>query len=147
MYKNATKCNETLSKWCKNKHGASKIMDTLETYQSLALELQRCTTQASTTQAVQGKLLVDHDRRTIRGRRHGLKIEQPPLRHVKRANDLAAVRHKTVTQTMQPNALPHEASARHGSRGHRLDVHPPSGAATSASTDPNIEEAMHNRQS
>jgi hypothetical protein len=28
------KCNETLSKWCKNKHGASKIMDTLETYQT-----------------------------------------------------------------------------------------------------------------
>jgi hypothetical protein len=34
MHKNAMKCNETLSKWCKNKHGASKIMDTLETYQS-----------------------------------------------------------------------------------------------------------------
>jgi hypothetical protein len=34
MHKNATKCNETLRKWCKNKHGASKIMDTLETYQS-----------------------------------------------------------------------------------------------------------------
>jgi hypothetical protein len=34
MHKNATKCNETLSKWCKNKHGASKIMVTLETYQS-----------------------------------------------------------------------------------------------------------------
>jgi hypothetical protein len=33
MHKNAMKCNETLSKWCKNKHGASKIMDTLETYQ------------------------------------------------------------------------------------------------------------------
>jgi hypothetical protein len=29
MHKNATKCNETLSKWCKNKHGASKIIDTL----------------------------------------------------------------------------------------------------------------------
>jgi hypothetical protein len=29
MHKNAMKCNETLSKWCKNKHGASKIMDTL----------------------------------------------------------------------------------------------------------------------
>jgi hypothetical protein len=28
----ATKCNETLGKWCKNKHGASKIIDTLETY-------------------------------------------------------------------------------------------------------------------
>jgi hypothetical protein len=34
MHKNATKCNETLSKWCKNKHGASKIIDTFETYQS-----------------------------------------------------------------------------------------------------------------
>jgi hypothetical protein len=32
MHKNATKYNETLSKWCKNKHRASKIMDTLETY-------------------------------------------------------------------------------------------------------------------
>jgi hypothetical protein len=32
MHKNATKCNETLSKWYKNKHGASKIIDTLETY-------------------------------------------------------------------------------------------------------------------
>jgi hypothetical protein len=33
MHKCATKCNETLSKWCKNKHGASKIIDTFETYQ------------------------------------------------------------------------------------------------------------------
>jgi hypothetical protein len=32
MHKNAMKYNETLSKWCKNKHGASKIIDTLETY-------------------------------------------------------------------------------------------------------------------
>jgi hypothetical protein len=32
MHKNAMKCNETPNKWCKNKHGASKIMDTLETY-------------------------------------------------------------------------------------------------------------------
>jgi hypothetical protein len=29
MHKNATKCNKTQSKWCKNKHGASKIIDTL----------------------------------------------------------------------------------------------------------------------
>jgi hypothetical protein len=36
MHKNAMKCNKTLSKWCKNKHGASKIMDTLETYQGAA---------------------------------------------------------------------------------------------------------------
>jgi hypothetical protein len=33
MHKSATKCNETLSKWCKNKQGASKIIDTFETYQ------------------------------------------------------------------------------------------------------------------
>jgi hypothetical protein len=26
------KCNETQGKWCKNKHGASKIIDTFETY-------------------------------------------------------------------------------------------------------------------
>jgi hypothetical protein len=39
MHKNATKCNETLSKWCKNKHGASKIIDTFETYQAAALKV------------------------------------------------------------------------------------------------------------
>jgi hypothetical protein len=36
MHKSATKCNETLGKWCKNKHGASKIIDTLETYQAFS---------------------------------------------------------------------------------------------------------------
>jgi hypothetical protein len=41
MHKNATKCNKTLSKWCKNKHGASKIMDTLETYQRRSLPRAR----------------------------------------------------------------------------------------------------------
>jgi hypothetical protein len=35
MHKNATKCNKTLSKWCKNKHGASKIIDTFETYHTM----------------------------------------------------------------------------------------------------------------
>jgi hypothetical protein len=29
MHKSATKCNETIGKWCKNKHVASKIIDTL----------------------------------------------------------------------------------------------------------------------
>jgi hypothetical protein len=37
MHKNATTCNETLSKWCKNKHGASKIIDTLETYHAMPM--------------------------------------------------------------------------------------------------------------
>jgi hypothetical protein len=36
MHKSAKKCNKTIGKWCKNKHGASKIIDTLETYQSSA---------------------------------------------------------------------------------------------------------------
>jgi hypothetical protein len=34
MHKSATKCNKTVGKWCKNKHGASKIIDTFETYHS-----------------------------------------------------------------------------------------------------------------
>jgi hypothetical protein len=33
MHRNATKCNKTQSKWCINKHGASKIIDMFETYQ------------------------------------------------------------------------------------------------------------------
>jgi hypothetical protein len=33
MHKSATMCNEIQGKWCKNKHGASKIIDTFETYQ------------------------------------------------------------------------------------------------------------------
>jgi hypothetical protein len=37
MHKNVTKCNKTLSKWCKNKHGASNIIDTFETYQGVAV--------------------------------------------------------------------------------------------------------------
>jgi hypothetical protein len=37
MHKNATKCNKTLSKWCVNKHGASKIIDTFEMYQQVVL--------------------------------------------------------------------------------------------------------------
>jgi hypothetical protein len=34
MHKSATKCNKTQSKWCINKHGASKIIDTFETSQA-----------------------------------------------------------------------------------------------------------------
>jgi hypothetical protein len=34
MYKNAMKCNKTQRKWCINKHGASKIIDTFEMYQA-----------------------------------------------------------------------------------------------------------------
>jgi hypothetical protein len=37
MQKKATKSNKTQSKWCINKHGASKIIDTFETYH-LSLE-------------------------------------------------------------------------------------------------------------
>jgi hypothetical protein len=41
MHKNATKCNKMQSKWCINKHGASKIIDTFETYQRPAARVQR----------------------------------------------------------------------------------------------------------
>jgi hypothetical protein len=41
MHKSATKCNKTIGKWYKNKHGASKIIDTLETYQWLGPKLAR----------------------------------------------------------------------------------------------------------
>jgi hypothetical protein len=34
MHKSATKCNKTSGKWCKNKHGASKIIDIFWTYQA-----------------------------------------------------------------------------------------------------------------
>jgi hypothetical protein len=40
MHKSATKYKETIGKWCKNKHGASKIIDTLETYHCSSLILQ-----------------------------------------------------------------------------------------------------------
>jgi hypothetical protein len=38
MHKNAMKYNKTQSKWCINKHGASKIIDTFETYQGMPLK-------------------------------------------------------------------------------------------------------------
>jgi hypothetical protein len=41
LHKNATKCNKTQSKWCKNKHGASKIIDTFETYQYSSKEFSQ----------------------------------------------------------------------------------------------------------
>jgi hypothetical protein len=47
MHKSATKYNETLGKWGKNKHGASKIMDTSETYQPPAQEIAPRVTRAS----------------------------------------------------------------------------------------------------
>jgi hypothetical protein len=40
MHKNATKCNNTQSKWCINKHGASKIIDTFETYEKLNIKVK-----------------------------------------------------------------------------------------------------------
>jgi hypothetical protein len=39
MDKNAMKCNKTQSKWCINKHGASKIIDMFEMYQAPHLRL------------------------------------------------------------------------------------------------------------
>jgi hypothetical protein len=41
MHKSTTTCNTTIGKWCKNKHGASKIIDTFETYQGSASSAAR----------------------------------------------------------------------------------------------------------
>jgi hypothetical protein len=54
--------------------------------------------------------------------------------------------HKTVTQSMQAAAPPHEATAHHVSRGRRLDAQPPSGAAAPTSTNLNAREAAHHCQ-
>jgi hypothetical protein len=51
MYKNATKCNETFGKWCKNKHGASKIIDTFETYQQAISKRRRSISPQGSTQS------------------------------------------------------------------------------------------------
>jgi hypothetical protein len=45
MHKSATKCNKTQVNWCKNKHGASKIIDTLETYQQFPQLFDICSQQ------------------------------------------------------------------------------------------------------
>jgi hypothetical protein len=37
MHKNVTKCNKIQSKWCINKHGASKMIDTFEAYHGYIL--------------------------------------------------------------------------------------------------------------
>jgi hypothetical protein len=52
MHKNATKCNKTLSKWCKNKHGASKIIDTFETYHAPCLESPQAWTLPGRTSSI-----------------------------------------------------------------------------------------------
>jgi hypothetical protein len=39
MHKNAMKCNKTQRKWCINKDGASKIIDTFETYQAQMMQM------------------------------------------------------------------------------------------------------------
>jgi hypothetical protein len=65
----------------------------------LADKPQRRTTQPPAAQTAQGKLLVDHGRRTdIRGRRPGLKVTPPLLRGVDRADNLAAL----ATQDCHP---------------------------------------------
>jgi hypothetical protein len=49
MHKSATKCNETIGKWCKNKHGASKIIDTLKTYHRASKATQHAGQEESTS--------------------------------------------------------------------------------------------------
>jgi hypothetical protein len=70
MHKNATKCNKTISKWCKNKHGASKIIDTFETYQTT--QGLGSTTSPQTT-FVLGKSFNKHSFQTSEAAHDGLR--------------------------------------------------------------------------
>jgi hypothetical protein len=68
MHKSATKCNETLGKWCKNKHGASKIMDTLETYHTshwYSFILALATRSGAAPYAVNFSSLLNHRRCSV----------------------------------------------------------------------------------
>jgi hypothetical protein len=57
MHKSATKCNETLSKWCKNKHGASKIVDTLETYHHATAKTTKHTIKTTSSKHGASKII------------------------------------------------------------------------------------------
>jgi hypothetical protein len=79
----------------------------------LELEPQRLTTQQPVAQAAQGKLLIDHGRRTnIQGRRPGLKVKTASSETTSIEPTASPYyQQNTVTQDMQETALPHEASA------------------------------------
>jgi hypothetical protein len=102
----------------------------------LADEPQRRTTQPPAAQAAQGKLLIDHGRRTdIRGRRPGLKVTPPPLRGVDRADNLAA----QATQDCHPIHAsnffaPRNSCLTWSSRPPPRLASPPLGAAAPTST-------------
>jgi hypothetical protein len=52
MHKNAMKYNKTQIKWCINKHGASKIIDTFEMYHHVA---SAAAVSASNSEAAMGE--------------------------------------------------------------------------------------------
>jgi hypothetical protein len=78
------KCNKTLSKWCKNKHGASKIIDTFETYQCppSAISITVVYTCKNSRGSVIPSYLKVMPERNLRGqltqRRSSVKAKQPP---------------------------------------------------------------------
>jgi hypothetical protein len=55
------KCNETQGKWCKNKHGASKIIDTFETYHAASRLLREECSNASYTNGGRHHRLEPHE--------------------------------------------------------------------------------------
>jgi hypothetical protein len=72
MHKNATKCNNTQSKWCINKHGASKIIDTFETYQATRMLEERALCRSSSS----GLCALWAPVSARQGKREGLVAEQ-----------------------------------------------------------------------
>jgi hypothetical protein len=70
------KCNETQGKWCKNKHGASKIIDTFETYHFSMLMMHGVEFDADKVMSTYPK---DKDRR-----------DKSPKGYLERSRDLSA---------------------------------------------------------
>jgi hypothetical protein len=68
------RCNKKLSKWCKNKHGSSKIIDTFETYQ---YSTQRFHWELGRTrEPIRNKFLLNIQMPSVTGRNQVVRIEE-----------------------------------------------------------------------
>jgi hypothetical protein len=121
MHKNATKCNERIGKWCKNKHGASKIIDTFETYQGSqrAGHSPRARTYCSTSTTRHSSFLAPSPSSkgiNDKARDHSLKSRTPGTRRAYPARISSVTSRECAWRMHGGNPLPW-ASRRH----HYLD--------------------------
>jgi hypothetical protein len=96
MHKSATKCNETIGKWCENKHGASKIIDTFETYQLAQQQAFSSVKKPRHVDQERSKQMTEGDAASLRQLRTIYRVPRPSFAL------LAATR---TLHTTQPNTL------------------------------------------